>query len=314
MLEAIGRLAITRSRHVLAVAVLFTIIAAVLGIPVSRSLSTGGFQDPSAESSSASRMLADNFDAADMRLILAVHADGGVDSPAAATAGGRLVAMLEKATYVTTVTSAWTVPAAAAKSLISEDGKTGLIVAGIGGDDTDAQQHARQLAENLPHVDGVTVKAGGEAMSNVQMVDQSRKDMAVLEMIAVPLSLIILLWVFGGVVAAALPVAVGLFAILGSMAVLRLVTMVTEVSVFALDLVSALGLALAIDYTLLIVSRFRDEIAAGAQPGDALIRTMTTAGRTVLFSATTVALSMVAMVMFPMPFLKSLAYAGVAVV
>ena len=314
MLEAIATLAMTRSRRVLAAAVLFLIAAAVVGIPVSRSLSTGGFQDPRSESSSASRVLADDFDAGDMRLILAVHAEGGVDSPAAKAAGGKLTALLEKSPYVTAVTSAWTVPAAAAKALVSNDHNTGLVVAGIGGGETSAQEHARQLVEALPPCEGVTVKAGGEAMANVQMVEQSRKDMAVLETIAVPVSLLILLWVFGGVVAAVLPVAVGLFAILGSMAVLRLVTLATEVSVFALNLVSALGLALAIDYTLLIVSRFRDEIAGGSQPREALMCTMTTAGRTVLFSATTVALSMVAMVMFPMPFLKSLAYAGIAVV
>ena len=119
MLEAIARLAITRPRGILAAAVLFMIAAAVVGIPVSRSLSTGGFQDPTSESSSASQVLIDKFDTGDMRLILAVHADGGVDSPAARTAGARLTAMLEKSPYVTTVTSAWTVPAVAAKALIS---------------------------------------------------------------------------------------------------------------------------------------------------------------------------------------------------
>jgi RND superfamily putative drug exporter len=116
------------------------------------------------------------------------------------------------------------------------------------------------------------------------------------------------------VLAAALPVAVGLFAIVGSMAVLRAVTFVTDVSVFALNLSLALGLALAIDYTLLIISRFRDEIASGATRDEALVHTMLTAGRTVLFSATTVALAMVAMILFPIYFLKSFAYAGIAVV
>ncbi len=123
-----------------------------------------------------------------------------------------------------------------------------------------------------------------------------------------------LVWVFGGLMAAALPLAVGGFAILGSMAVLHAITFVTDVSIFALNLSVAMGLALAIDYTLLIISRYRDELAAGSQRDEALIRTMATAGRTVLFSAMTVALSMVAMVLFPMYFLKSFAYAGIAVV
>src|SRR4051812_1812195 len=135
-----------------------------------------------------------------------------------------------------------------------------------------------------------------------------------MESIAIPLSFLVLVWVFGGLMAAALPLAVGGFAILGSMAVLHAITFVTDVSIFALNLSVAMGLALAIDYTLLIISRYRDELAAGSERDEALIRTMATAGRTVLFSAMTVALSMIAMVLFPMYFLKSFAYAGIAVV
>ena len=114
--------------------------------------------------------------------------------------------------------------------------------------------------------------------------------------------------------AAALPFAVGGFAILGSMAVLLPISLLTDVSIFAMNLTVAMGLALAIDYTLLIISRYRDELADGADRERALVRTMATAGRTVLFSAMTVALSMVAMLLFPMYFLKSFAYAGIAVV
>jgi RND superfamily putative drug exporter len=108
--------------------------------------------------------------------------------------------------------------------------------------------------------------------------------------------------------------ALGALAVVGSMTVLRLVTFTTEVSIFALNLSTALGLALAIDYTLLIVSRYRDELAEGSDRHQALIRTMATSGRTVLFSAVTVALSMSATALFPMYFLKSFAYAGVATV
>ncbi len=151
-------------------------------------------------------------------------------------------------------------------------------------------------------------------MTYVQINAQTEKDLLMMEAIAIPLSFIVLVWVFGGLTAAALPLAVGGFAILGSMAVLRAVTFVTDVSIFAMNLTIAMGLALAIDYTLLIISRYRDELAEGADRDRALIRTVTTAGRTVLFSALTVALSMVAMVLFPMYFLKSFAYAGIAVV
>jgi RND superfamily putative drug exporter len=120
--------------------------------------------------------------------------------------------------------------------------------------------------------------------------------------------------VFGGLIAAALPVAVGGMAIFGALAVLRTISFTTDVSIFALNLTTAMGLALAIDYTLLIVSRYRDELANGADREVAVVRTVVTAGRTVLFSATTVALSMAVMVLFPMHFLKSFAYAGVATV
>ena len=213
------------------------------------------------------------------------------------------------------VTSAWTAPPPAAPALVSKDGKTGLIVAGITGGENDAQKYAKELTERLVHDrDGVTVRAGGEAMIYVQINGQTEKDLLLMESIAIPLSFLVLVWVFGGLLAAALPLAVGAFAILGSMAVLHAITFITDVSIFALNLTVAMGLALAIDYTLLIVSRYRDELAAGSERDEALIRTMATAGRTVLFSAMTVALSMVAMVLFPMYFLKSFAYAGIAVV
>ena len=135
-----------------------------------------------------------------------------------------------------------------------------------------------------------------------------------LESIVVPLSFLVLIWVFGGALAAALPIGVGVIAILGSLAVLRTVTFFTDVSIFALNLTTAMGLALAIDYTLLMISRYRDELAAGAQREQAIRTMMVTAGRTVLFSAVTVALSMAVMVLFPMNFLRSFAYAGVATV
>ena len=161
---------------------------------------------------------------------------------------------------------------------------------------------------------GVIVRSGGVATVNAQITSQLQHDLLLMESIAVPLSFLVLVWVFGGLLAAALPVAVGLMAIVGSMAVLRFITFSTDVSNLAPNLSTALGLALAIDYTLLIISRYRDELADGAEPNTALIRTMTTAGRTVLVSATTVALSMAAMILFPMHVLKSFAYAGVATV
>jgi RND superfamily putative drug exporter len=314
MLQKIARSAIAAPRRIIAVALLIMVGAAIFGIPVTKSLSTGGFRDPTSQSWHASKLLADKFDVGDMQLIFAVSSDAGVRSEAARAAADQLVAQLKNLPYVTDVKSAWTAPPQAAQALISNDGKTGLVVAGISGDETGAQRHATELLDRLPRFNGVTVKAGGEATTYVQTIDQTKKDLLLMEGIAIPLSFAVLVWIFGGLVAAALPLAVGVFAILGSMAVMRAITLATEVSVFALNLVLAMGLALAIDYTLLIVTRFRDELADGAGRDEALVRTMTTAGRTVLFSAATVALSMIAMVLFPMYFLKSFAYAGIAVV
>jgi RND superfamily putative drug exporter len=141
------------------------------------------------------------------------------------------------------------------------------------------------------------------------MPKQTDRDLVLMESITIPLSFLALVWVFGGALAAALPMTIGIFAILGSLAVLRLVTMLTDVSVFALNLAVAMGLALAVDYSLLMLSRYRDEITDGATPHQALVRTMTTAGRTVVFSALTVALS-IARWSCSRYFLRSFAYAG----
>jgi RND superfamily putative drug exporter len=315
VLRGIGRLAIAAPRRIIAVALLVMIATAIFGIPVMKNLSAGGLQDPTAESAHATRMLSDKFNQGDMKMIIAVTSNDGVHSGAARAVGTDITEQLARSKGVADVTSAWTTPPSAAAALISKDGKTGLIIAGIGGGESGAQSTAKTLANRLVHDrDGVTVRAGGDAMTYVQVNAQSEKDLLLMESIAIPLSFVVLVWVFGGLLAAALPLAVGCFSILGSMAVLRAITLVTDVSIFALNLTVALGLALAIDYTLLIISRFRDELADGTRRQEALMRTMATAGRTVLFSATTVALSMVAMALFPMYFLRSFAYGGVAVV
>jgi RND superfamily putative drug exporter len=315
VLRRLARLAIDATSRTIAIAVLLMLTAGVFGVPVANSLSAGGFQDPTSESARATQILTDEFGQGDVQLLFVVSAAGGFQSAAARAVGTETADQLAKSAHVTSVTSAWTAPPVAAASLVSNDGSSGLIVAGIGGGDSKAQVYADELSNQFAHDrDGVTVRAGGVAMVNAQITAQARHDMLVMEAIAIPLSFLVLVWVFGGLLAAALPVAIGGMSILGALAVLRLITFTTDVSIFALNLSTALGLALAIDYTLLIISRYRDEIASGATSDDALVRTMATAGRTVLFSATTVALSMAAMILFPMHFLKSFGYAGIATV
>lgn len=315
MLRRIAMLAIAAPKRILAAAAVLLVAAAVFGIPVAKSLSAGGFQDPTSESAQATELLTRTFDQGDMQMLVTITSPDGVDGPAARAVADDVVTRLERSPHVANVTSAWTVPPQAAAELTSRDGATGLIVAGITGGENDAQKFAKTLADEVVYDrDGVEVRAGGVAMVYAQINAQSEKDLLLMESIAIPLSFLVLVWVFGGLVAAALPMTIGALAIVGSMSVLRLITFSTDVSIFALNLSTALGLALAIDYTLLIVSRYRDELADGVPREKALIRTMSTAGRTVLFSAVTVALSMAAMLLFPMYFLKSFAYAGVATV
>jgi RND superfamily putative drug exporter len=308
-------LAIAAPRRVITFAVLLTVALGIFGIPVAKSLSASGFQDPTSESAMATQLLTDKFHQGDVQLLIVVSTPDGVDSSAARAAGNEIVDQLRSSPHVAQVTSPWTAPPPAAADLISRNGTSALIVAGITGDENQQQRYAKELSDQVTaDHDGVTVRSGGTAMVNVQITEQSQRDLLVMESLAIPLSFLVLVWAFGGLVAAALPVAVGVMAILGALSVLRLISFATDVSIFALNLTTAMGLALAIDYTLLMISRFRDELAGGASRDQALVRTMTTAGRTVAFSATTVALSMAVLVLFPMHFLKSFAYAGIATV
>ena len=315
MLHRIASLAIAAPRRVLFVAALVMIGVGVFGMPVADHLSSGGFQDPHSESTRASTLLTDKFGQSDQQLLVTVSAPEGVTSASARSVATGIVDGLTASPHVLSLTSAWSEPASAASAMISKDGNTGLIVANLAGGENTAQKYAQQLADELViDQNGVTVRAGGGAMVYAQVNDQSERDLLQMEMIAIPLSFIVLVWVFGGLLAATLPIMVGVLAILGSFTVLRLITYATDVSIYALNLTTAMGLALAIDYTLLIISRYREELAQGFERDVALIRTVLTAGRTVLFSAVTVALSMSAMVLFPMYFLKSFAYAGIATV
>lgn len=317
MLQAITRLAIAAPRRILLVAALVLVGAAIFGIPVINSLSGGGFQDPTSESARATNLLREKFGETDQKMLIVLTAPAGARSEQARRVAIDIVDHLKASPWVLHVASPWTPspdqPPQAADRLISEDGKSGMIVASLKGGENDAQNYASTLSEELVHDrDGVTVRDGGMASAYAQINDQNARDLLLMESIAIPLSFAVLVWALGGVVAATLPIVLGALAIAGTMSVLRLISFATDVSIYALDLSIAMGLALAIDYNLLIISRYREELARGGDPDQALLRTMTTAGRTVLFSAATVGLSMAVMAVFPMYFLKSSAYTIVA--
>jgi RND superfamily putative drug exporter len=315
MLNGIARIAVAAPRRIIIAAVLLMLAVGAFGVPVAQKLSPSGFQDPTAESSRVAGLLTEKFGKGGVSLVIAVTAPDRYDSPRARAVADDVIDRLARSGHVADINSAWTSPEPAASTLVSADQKSGLIVTGIVGPESRHQSYTKEITDAvIGERDGVVVRAGGAAMVNLQVTEQSKRDLVLLEAIVVPLSFLVLIWVFGGLFAAGLPIAVGVMAILGSLAVLRTVTIFTEVSIFALNLTTAMGLALAIDYTLLMISRFREELADGRSRAESVRTMMVTAGRTVIFSAVIVALSMAVMVIFPMNFLRSFAYAGVATV
>ena len=315
MLHKLARLVLRSPKQILGITALLMVVTAIFGVPIVNHLSSGGFQDPQSESARAARLLTEKFDQSDQQLLITLTDPTGATSSRASATGADIVSRLQASPNVLSVTSPWTSPPAAAAELLSRDGTTALVVATMSGGEDKAPRYAGELVDGMTgDRDGMTIRAGGVAMIYQQINQQTARDLIRMESIAIPLSFLVLIWVFGGLLAASLPLVVGLMAILGAMAVLRLITSFTEVSIFALNITTALGLALAVDYTLLILNRYRDEIGGGADPASALVRTLCTAGRTVLFSAVTVALSLSALLLFPMYFLRSFAYSGIATV
>ncbi|MFJ8511072.1 MMPL family transporter [Streptomyces avermitilis] len=307
------RFVTARPRLSLLVALLLTALAVAAGSGVADRLGSGGWEDPAAQSTYATKALEREFPGSQPNLLLLV--DSGrrsVDEPSVAAEAKRLAARLAAEPGVTGVGSYWQ---SGAPTLRAEDGHEALVAARITGDEKTASETLDRMAPTYRGAHGpVKVKVGGPVAVRHEMQTTIREDLTRAELIALPVTLVLLVMVFGSAVAALLPLGVGIVAILGTNAVLRGLTEFTDVSVFAMNLTTALGLGLAIDYALFIVRRFREELATGAEPTAAIAATLRTAGRTVLFSALTVAVSLAAMLLFPQYFLRSFAYAGIAVV
>lgn len=316
-MRKIARFATARPRTVLVGAFMVLLFCGFFGSSVQKELKSGGFVAPSLESARASEYIQAHFPGGSPNLILLVSSDAGVDSMQARAAAESLVDRLGQRPDIAGVQSYWTVGRPdLAQSLRSKDGRSGLVLVSVRGDDTEAQTTAGSLIDELAGrvEDGVTVRAGGQTAIFHELSEQTAKDLAVAESVAIPLSLVALVLVFGSLVAASLPVVIGLFAIAVTLGILHFLSLLTDVSVFALNMTTALGLALAIDYSLFMVSRYREELERGLGTRAAVERAVETAGRTVLFSAITVALALAALMVFQQYFLKSFAYAGLAVV
>ncbi|NML48958.1 MMPL family transporter [Streptomyces sp. R302] len=307
------RFVTARPRLTLLVALVLTALAVLAGGGVADRMGSGGWEDPAAESTYATEELERAFPGSQPNLLLLVDAGkAGVDDPAVAAEARRLTERLAAEPGIEGVGSYWTTGSPA---LRSEDGTQAVVAARIAGEETAAGKVLDRIAPEYRGTHGpVEVTLGGGLAVRHEMQTIIQEDLLRAELIALPLTLILLVMVFGSAVAALLPLGVGIVAILGTNAVLRGITEFTDVSVFAQNLTTALGLGLAIDYALFVVRRYREELAAGAEPSAAVRTTLRTAGRTVLFSALTVAVSLAAMLVFPQYFLRSFAYAGIAVV
>ena len=313
MFERIAELAIRRSRLVLVVAVVAVALMGVLGAGAFAKLQGGGYDDPASQSSRAAKVIDQKFGGETNLVLLVGASEGRVDTPAAQRSGQALVAELRKDQHLENVISYWDT---GSSDLRSTDGRDAMVLAHVKGDDTERDENAKSVIDAYtgPYEKTLTVRAGGGAAVTSDMGTQSGEDLVLAESIAVPLTLVLLLLVFGSMVAALLPLAIGTIAIAGTFAELYVLGSVTDVSVFAINLTTALGLGLGIDYALLMVSRFREQLATGASVDDAVRRTVSTAGRTVAFSAATVAAALAALLVFPQYFLRSFGYAGVGVV
>ena len=306
MLKRLATFVVRHARLVLVAWVVVLAAVAFVGFGAFSKLQTGGFDDPDSESTSAAELLEQRF-GGESDLVFVVRAETGtVDEELAAAAGAALTERLAADRELSHVTSYWVT---GARSMKSEDGTQALVVANIA--DGDSAVIAERYAGDAGTVD---VVVGGPAMAEDDIEQQVGADLALAESIAVPLILVLLIVAFGSVVAALLPLAVGAIAIMGTFGELSVLGSATDVAIYAINLTTALGLGLGIDYALLMVSRYREELAAGHSVPDAVVRTTETAGRTILFSGLAVAAALAALLVFPLYFLRSFAYAGVGVV
>lgn len=285
----------------LALALVLAVLGALSAGGVQESLTPGGFRADSTPSAIAERRLDAEVGAGTPDLVVLVS---GAESAAVAREERSVASFLEQAAGVGRVTV----------SPAPGDGPT-VVTAVLSGDESESRRTLDGVLGALPPPgDGVDRQVTGRAEILREDDLLGREDLARAELIAVPVTLVLLVLFFGSVVAAVVPVVIGVLAMLSTFVVLSGLVHLIDVSVFALNLVIGLALGLAIDYSLLVVTRFREELAAGADPPEAIDRTMLRCRRTIVVSAVTVGLCLAALTAVDMPYLRSMAITGVAVV
>ncbi|WP_329256597.1 MMPL family transporter [Actinoallomurus sp. NBC_01490] len=311
MFESLGRFVQRRRRWVIVGALVLIAAASAWGTGVFGALKSGGFDDPGSGSSHAAKIINDRIGPADDELVVLYEsASATVDDPAFRAAVTGTLARLPSAD-VPHVTTYWN---SGSPALVSRDRHATYAALRLAGADLPERLKTYDRIRDHLAAPGLRTSRGGVIGTNAELSRQTAAGLARAEMISTPILLVLLVVIFGSLVSALLPLAIGGVAILGAFTALRLITLATDVSTFATNIVTMLGLGLAIDYALFMVTRYREELRRTDSEREALVRTMATAGRTVAFSGITVAIALGGLLFFPQMFLRSMGLGGMAVV
>jgi len=314
MFEKLGSLIVKRRRLIFSLFMVAIFSAGAIGSSVFGKLDSGGYNDPKSDSAKAFEYLTDVFKVKDPAVVLVVETSNGVNDPAVVATATKLETSLKNESGVGSTLSYWS--AGGAPTLKSSDSNSAFLF--IYSEDVEwdnVQSLGKRIQEKYEgKFENLNIYASGTGVFAHAINTKIADDLKLSEAISIPLTFILLVFVFGGLVASSMPLLVGVSAILGSLFVIYLLTLFTGVSVFALNLITGLGLGLGIDYSLLVVNRFREELHSGKSVDEAVKRTVETAGKTVFYSGLTVVITLAALMLFPLMFLKSFGYAGVTVV
>ncbi|WP_186626985.1 MMPL family transporter [Rhodococcus sp. BP22] len=303
---------VSHKRWVLSIAVVVVALSGIWGLGVFGKLSEGGFIDPGSEAAEVSELVAGlGQQTPDIVAIYTAPEGKSIDDIAPDVTA--VLDAFQNKYAVENVTSYWTADTGTKQFLVSKDRTKALATVTLGPDSGITFATFGEIPPQL-EVPGVTSQFAGGSVVGVSFSQTLQKDLVRSEAIAIPITLVLLIVIFGGVVAAAVPVFVGILSVLSALAILRALTSFTEVSSFSINVASLLGLGLAIDYGLFIVSRYREEMRDGATPTDAAIRTVLTAGRTIVFSGLLLICAFAGMLVFPQPVIKSLGFGAMAAV
>ena len=315
MFEKLGHAIAHRSKAIFLLSVTLVLLFGTLGTQVFSRFDSGGYSDPKSDSARVLEYLEDTFGVKDPAVVITLESSqGSVDNENTVTAATALESNLRNESSAENVISYWS--AGRNPAFKSTDGTSAYIFVYLKSDDfTEIDSlggYYQDKYEGTFQNERIRV-AGGAVFAN-SINGRIQDDLKISEAISIPLTFIMLVLVFGALVASAMPLVIGITAILGTFFGLYLLTLVTDVSIFALNLTTGLGLGLGIDYALLMVNRFREEIARGISREDAIVNTMRSAGKTVFYSGLTVVLTLISLAFFPMNFLKAMGYARARVV